>query len=566
MRKNAAVIAHFDTCGRFDSNFRLMLTCVSRVFDLVVLVTTSDLSETETLQIDNVVTIRRPNYGYDFYSYRVGLDYVRENLTNCGVLLLNSSIVVANEAVFGRMLEHVLKQSESYDAVGVTESLQFSWHVQSYLLYLGQMVAQSWWFREFFDNVQPLNTKLEVILSYEIGLSRALADNGVKVNVLFKPDPWRRFVAEINWMLVIARKGGFRALIGGKPFLHRREVNWPHFGAESICREFGFIKTEVLRTNPNAISTKFVKSLVSPGILSDIEMLINDSSSQYETGRDGITAYRLPCSRKSDITKRMVSYGAPRMKGVRVAVVLHLYYCELLEEFCDYLTAIIEPFDLYITTPFEGDISKIINRTAIIAHSVTVVLFENKGRDIAPFVSLYRSGYLDGYLAVLKLHSKKSKYSSRGDEWRKQLLTSLVGDSLVIRRTLRMFEDSAVGLIGPHKYYLDHDEFWGANYNNVRRLLMTTGGLEPSQAPELGFFAGSMFWFTPGAFRSLKDIPDDLLNFELELGQQDGTLAHAIERIFCSIARRAGYKVTSLPLGDIDISDTDTRENRVPVL
>jgi rhamnosyltransferase len=75
-----------------------------------------------------------------------------------------------------------------------------------------------------------------------------------------------------------------------------------------------------------------------------------------------------------------------------------------------------------------------------------------------------------------------------------------------------------------------------------------------------------MFWFAPKAFIYLKDIPEKNLDFEPERGIQDGTLAHAIERIFCSIVRTSGYKVTSVSLAGVDISEMDTRNNKVPVL
>jgi rhamnosyltransferase len=82
----------------------------------------------------------------------------------------------------------------------------------------------------------------------------------------------------------------------------------------------------------------------------------------------------------------------------------------------------------------------------------------------------------------------------------------------------------------------------------------------------LGFFAGSMFWFNPAALAPLHAIPQGHLAFEPEAGQQDGTLAHAFERIFCNIARSTGYVTTSLTLGGEEIDSTATDCNTVPVL
>lgn len=561
MRMNAAVVAHFDPNDRLEDNFRLMLLCLERVFDIVVLVTTSELPETETAQFKNVITIRRPNIGYDFYSYRVGLSYLYEHIEVGNILLVNSSFVVVDPDVFTQTLDNMLRLSQEHEVVGVTGSQQFNWHLQSYLLLLGNKVFQSGWFKSFFANVQPLNSKLEIILSYEIGLSRALRANGVDAIALFKPKALQRLLAEVRWMRVIARTSGW---LTGKPLRHRREVNWAHFCAEEIARQFGFVKTEILRTNPHGISTDFVSRLASPAVVANIQALLDNSRSHYQSGESGLTT--LASNRSSMSTSRVVTYGKKRAKGVRVAVVVHLFYYDLLDEICSYLLGIVEPFDLYVTTPFEGDVHKIINRTSNIAHSVTVFLTDNRGRDIGPFVSLLRTGLLDSYTAVLKLHTKRSKYSHKGDFWRREIYRGVLGSSKLTHDIIKLLEQPNVGMVGIDQYYLTNQKYWGADKANVKNLLCEMGVLAPEDEPELGFFAGSMFWFKPKAFSPLKLIANEHLLFEPENGLQDGTLAHAVERIFCQIVRYEGFVVTSAALAGNDIKEIESVNNHVPVL
>ena len=75
-----------------------------------------------------------------------------------------------------------------------------------------------------------------------------------------------------------------------------------------------------------------------------------------------------------------------------------------------------------------------------------------------------------------------------------------------------------------------------------------------------------MFWYKPSAMLWLHDIPDELLSFEDEAGQRDATLAHAFERIFCNIAKHAGYFATSLRADGADIAALSDVSNTVPVL
>ena len=77
-----------------------MLEVVARVVDRIVLVMTSmempDLPATHA----NVELIRRPNIGYDFYSYRVGLNQVFAEANLDGVFLLNSSLMLLHAGRF----------------------------------------------------------------------------------------------------------------------------------------------------------------------------------------------------------------------------------------------------------------------------------------------------------------------------------------------------------------------------------------------------------------------------------------------------------------------------------
>ncbi|MBG6290916.1 rhamnan synthesis F family protein [Pseudomonas nitroreducens] len=565
MVRSAAVVAHFDVNNLLEENFRQVIDCLAQAFDSVILVSTSELPASQLATLGpKVRAFLRPNFGYDFYSYRVGVLHALQHETLEQLVLVNSSFVVSDSVRFSQTLQSLLARSQDHDVVGITESQQFSWHLQSYLLLLGPRLFRSSEFGAFLDGVRPLNSKFEVILAYELGLSKLIAEMSLKVCTLFRPN-WRaRLLAYGNWLRILLKNATPGELARLQPLRHLKEVNWTHFGATPIARDFGVIKVELLRSNPHGLKIQHLLNNCPAESRASIQDLLQHSAKHY--GKDDSGLSTLHTAPPAVPSIRTLSYGHPHAGGVRVAVLLHLYYVDLLDEICGYLRNIIEPFDLYVTTPFEGDIKKILEHTSQLAHSVTICATENRGRDIGPFLALYRSGRLDGYKAVLKLHSKKSKYSDLGNTWRNLLYSSLVGDSLKVRRILNLFETVAVGVVGPHTYYLSHDNFWGANRHGMERLLREMGVLGVDEPARLGFFAGSMFWFSPAAFAPLKVLSDKELVFEAEAGKQDGTMAHALERIFCELARKQGYITTSCELAGGEINDTETGGNRVPVL
>lgn len=55
-----------------------------------------------------------------------------------------------------------------------------------------------------------------------------------------------------------------------------------------------------------------------------------------------------------------------------------------------------------------------------------------------------------------------------------------------------------------------------------------------------------MFWARVQAIKPILDLKLNSDDFEAELGQTDGTMAHAVERIFSFIATKSGYQTITL--------------------
>ncbi|MGE0279321.1 MAG: rhamnan synthesis F family protein [Rhizobiaceae bacterium] len=562
MAGKVAIIAHFDPNDRIEPTVIDMLRCLEQVFDRILFVSTSAVDPAARSNLTKTEIIERPNIGYDFYSYRVGLNRVEREGGADRVLLLNNSILILDTDKFTEALRQMSALAPTHGAVGATLSHQFAEHLQSYMLLLGRRVLDAAWFQNFVDAIEPLGDKMEIVRRYELGLTASLKDHGETIAALFTPSPEQVMSAKSAWLRWRKAHGG--ADLRPRTASTADQYNPVQFHAEDIGRALGFIKAEVLRDNPHGIDLSFVEEIASPERRADINWLVEQSRLRYRPAEPGKLATVAVAPTPTPTARRAV-WGTPHARGIRLAVLLHAYFPDVLEEIIGCLANIVEPFDLYVTTPHEELVAPIFRLGAVHAASVTVAVTENRGRDIGPFVSLLRQGAFDCYLGVLKLHTKKSHYSRQGDTWRRSLVNELIGDSLKVRRAVSLLETGEAGIVGPHADYLSHPSFWGSNRARVATVLETLNA-KSGAVPPLGFFAGSMFWFAPPALKSLQAVPEEVLVFEQELGQQDGTLAHALERAFAPLARAQGFRTTSLALKGAEIAETDTSGNRVPVL
>jgi lipopolysaccharide biosynthesis protein len=236
-----------------------------------------------------------------------------------------------------------------------------------------------------------------------------------------------------------------------------------------------------------------------------------------------------------------------------IGVVLHLFYPELLPEILEQISLIPEKFDLILTvTKLDtGLYAKDRIREKLLIEP-TIVIVENRGRDVLPFVHLINRGLLKNYEIVCKIHSKKSLYSDKGGQWRQEILTELLGTKSNLISILNEFRSNpGLGICGPSRTYLTQPEYWGANRDRLNTLANRLN-FRSSDVP-LKFFAGTMFWIRSEILNQLGELNLSPEDFEEEQGQQDGTLAHALERLFLLLAEKSGYQGKTCGFDSIEL-------------
>jgi lipopolysaccharide biosynthesis protein len=221
------------------------------------------------------------------------------------------------------------------------------------------------------------------------------------------------------------------------------------------------------------------------------------------------------------------------------AIVLHVHYADVLPEIKKIIENVFRDIgcDIFVTT------TSLEQRDFIRENfsSAYVMLVENRGRDILPFIKVMRAIDSLGYKYVCKIHTKKSLYRNDGDKIRKDLYQALLADAQFLKAIFAKFDsDSSVGMIVPDSYLLQHNErnmvFNWSGVNKISKILKISFDFDY-------FPAGSMFWFRPEALRALHSIDDNV--FEIESGFADGTMAHAVERFMGHLVKAENMKLIS---------------------
>lgn len=239
-----------------------------------------------------------------------------------------------------------------------------------------------------------------------------------------------------------------------------------------------------------------------------------------------------------------IDQDGPFHKTSSYAVVLHLYYTENWDEIFSKKLKLLSSkmeFDLYITMPESNRAFMEVILESFPQASCLVV--PNKGRDVLPFIKAAALLKEMGYKKVLKIHSKKSTHRDNegntaegGGQWLVNTLDALIPeDDTTLGLLLEKIKNEKTGIVGPYEYYYPLKIYLRKNLPTIERVMKHIddnlfSGLISQKLDKMGFFGGTMFWVDISAIEDALSISE--ANFQPEKGQTDGTLAHALERVF----------------------------------
>ena len=248
-----------------------------------------------------------------------------------------------------------------------------------------------------------------------------------------------------------------------------------------------------------------------------------------------------------------LQYKCNTIPSASIGVHLHLYYIDQLDNCIQYLKNIPSKFNLFISLCNEILLSvdkKFLQKELPLASGITIEVVPNRGRDIAPLIIQFGNRLLE-HDYILHIHTKKSYYNDKLQNWGNNIFKKILGSSESVSSILALLGQDAKYVYPEEElFYVPDPSGWDANYEIATRCATKYGFLRDfNKYKEVRYPQGSMYWCTAKAATKFLSLPLTWDDFSEEPIPQDGTIAHALERLVFVLAesvRGKNYKIVNL--------------------
>ncbi len=245
------------------------------------------------------------------------------------------------------------------------------------------------------------------------------------------------------------------------------------------------------------------------------------------------------------------THEVSRSTAQKAAVIAHLYYEELFPECMKYLEQVPEGIDIYITTANEKIAQEVSQMQEAHGHrGYQIRKVPNKGRDMGALL-IECADLFDQYEYLCFVHDKKTKSSvgpaTIGKSFFYNMWQNMLKSREYIINILYLFEQNQrLGFLAPPQPI--HAEFFGSiglEWHNDYQMTVDLAkrlGITANLSPDIQCFAlANVFWCRTKALRPLIDYGFTYEELPKEPMALDGTVSHAIERIYPYAAQSQGY-------------------------
>ncbi|HAK39736.1 polysaccharide biosynthesis protein (RgpF) [Streptococcus infantarius subsp. infantarius] len=519
--KRLLLYVHFNKYNRISSHVYYQLTKMRQIFSNVVFISNSSVSDKDYQKlvdlhlVDNF--IQRENIGFDFAAWRDGMTAV-----GFEELATYDSVTIMNDTCFGPLwdIKDYYLEYESDDSVdfwGLTNNRAtpksrytqgFREHIQSYFITFKKSVIVSPEFKNFWENVKNYTNVQDVIDNYETQVTTKFLDAGFNYKVIFNT----------------VNEDASHMLHADFSFYHPTAI---------LSHRVPFIKVKAIDNNQH----------ITPYLLDEIA---KQSDYPVDLIISHMSEINFPDFKYLLARKYVKEIPAVSLADKKIAVHLHVFYVDLLEDFLDAFENFHFVYDLFITTDNATKKQEIESILRSNGKDAQIFVTGNVGRDVLPMLKL--KDYLSDYDYIGHFHTKKSKEADfwAGESWRNELIDMLIKPADNI---LANFDNDKLGIV-----IADIPTFFRFNkivdawnehliapaMNDLWQQMGMTKAIDFNNFHNFVMSYGTYVWFKYDALKPLFDLglTDEAVPAE-PLPQN--SILHAIERLLIYIAWNEHY-------------------------
>lgn len=541
--KRAGVYFFYDEDGIVDRYVPFFINALHEVVDYVVVVVNGKLTAGGRKRLAEAADdlFVRENRGFDAWAYKEAIKYI-----GWDELRKFDEFVITNHTIFGpifpfqqifsRMDENPCDFWGMYTGYGDKTVKSWGGHplpngkpdfIASNFLVFKRSVLHSCEFYQFWNQLPEIKTYFESSIYFEFSMTEKLSDAGF---VWATADECRLRHVYQNPTV----NGAFYALSELNIPIIRRKAFYDPNGALDYCTDIPRKVMDFIRNY-----TQYDCNLIWENLLRTVN--------QYDLKNWFNWNYILPAD-----------YSKPIKADTKVAVIFHIYYEDIVEQYLHNIESFPDGTDFYFTTDTpekQEALEKFLSPLGSRFH-IEYRMVENRGRDVSALLVGCRDVVLNGgYDLICFMHDKKdigskSQFSCVGKAFSDCCFGNVAASADYVNNVVELFrQQPRLGIAVPPppkngEYYIAIGGTWAhpSNFQNVQDLLsemninVPVARKKPPVAPY-----GTVFWFRPEALLPLFEKNWRFADFNSEPTENDGTVSTAIERAYSLIAQGRGY-------------------------
>lgn len=524
----------YDRDGRVGDYVLHSLAALRPSAEHIFVVANSTLEPTSAARLAEVADTvwERPNVGFDVWAYRDALrTFGQERLSQYDELVLMNYTFYGPIGTYEPMLERMDAMDVDFWGVtdhGAVRPNPYTFrgvmhrHIQSHWIAVRRSMFTSEAWRRYWSEMPPITSYADSIQQHEARFTHHFESEGFRSAVAFPESdyPARHPIFDVPQLM----------LDDGLPIIKRR-----------------LFFHDPLYHDEHAVRARGVEDRMrAAGYPMELLWADQARTAQPKTLNANLSMLEI----KPDVDE-----GGSDPSSLRVGVLAHVFYEDMIDDILDHADTIPGGYTLIATTTDEikqRAIEERLHERGRSGDEVRVVE-SNRGRDISAFLlscgDVLTSGAFD---VIVKLHSKRSPQDgyARGAYFKDHLFENLLHSPGYTTNVLRMFrDDPTLGMVFPPMIHIGFPTVGGAWFTNkepAQRLADRLGIDVPfdSHSPLAPF--GSMLIARPEAFRRLVEAGFEWQDFPEEGGYADGSLPHQLERLLGYAALAEGFHIRTV--------------------